>query len=146
MRQCRDCSVLIPAGKVLLCPACRAAAREKRRAMKRDNAQASYQSERKSAVPGDLSPARVIKPPRTCLTEGCTNPAPAGKAVYCPACSRQRRLLRQKRYREESKADLLDLPPDPPTSLAWLDKFSAWAKSGLSYAEYQRAGWLQRGK
>ena len=31
------------------------------------------------------------------------------------------------------------LPPGPPTSMSWLHAFDGWAKSGLSYAEYQAA-------
>ncbi len=143
MNKCRDCMAPITSsGRVVLCPACRAAAREKRKAGKREKSQARYRLEQKHKLPGERGVYRS-KPPRSCLTKGCAKYAANNRARYCPACNRERRLLRQKQYREQQRADILDLPPEPPTNLKWLDSFSPWAKSGLSYAEYQKAEWMK---
>jgi Zn finger protein HypA/HybF involved in hydrogenase expression len=129
MNRCRDCSAPIAKpGRAVLCPACRAAAREKRRAGKRDKSQTRYRSARKHKAPGKRGVYRA-KPPRPCLTEGCTNFPANNRALYCPACSRERRLLRQKQYREQQKADILDLPPSPHQP-PMAPKLQPWAKSG----------------
>jgi hypothetical protein len=78
--------------------------------------------------------------PHPCATGGCHS-IPEGKALYCPACRRARNILRQRHYRSRLKALQEDLPPEPITNLDWLKNFSDWAKSGLSYAEYQKAEW-----
>jgi hypothetical protein len=75
--------------------------------------------------------------PQPCLTEGCHNLVVNNRSFYCPACRHARHLAQQKHYRDVVKTLDTDLPPEPPTNLKWLDKFSGWAKSGMSYAEYQ---------
>ncbi|NMA24434.1 MAG: hypothetical protein GX936_02085 [Clostridiales bacterium] len=82
---------------------------------------------------------------KRCLTEGCKTIL-EGKALYCPECRYRRHLARQRRYRRQARARSGDLLTEPATSLDWLKKFSAWAKSGLSYAEYQKAAWLKGGR
>lgn len=85
-----------------------------------------------------LRPAHS-KPPRSCATADCST-IPEGRAFYCAACRHARRLQRQKEYRNAVKSLQNDMPPEPPTSLNWLNKFKGWAGSGMSYAEYQVAG------
>lgn len=138
MHQCRDCSSMIEAPQAVLCDSCRAAATERRRAFRRDRGRALYHSS--SRVRGPNKPS----PPHPCATKGCVHMA-EGKAVFCPACRRARHLRHQKNYRDNVRPMNVDLPPEPPTNLKWLDKFSDWAKSGMSYAEYQKTGMAKRG-
>lgn len=84
--------------------------------------------------------------PESCLTEGCHNPVANSRSFFCPACRYARHLSQQKHYRDCINALNTDLPPEPPTNLKWLDKFSGWAKSGLSYAEYQVSSVENRSK
>ncbi len=54
-----------------------------------------------------------------------------------------RHLIQQQKYRDRIKALQENMPPEPITNLDWLNSFSDWAKSGLSYAEYQKAEWMK---
>jgi hypothetical protein len=60
--------------------------------------------------------------------EYCAGAAEGGE-LFCGACREARQRVRY----------VDPLPPGPPTSMKWLTKFSGWAKSGLSYADYQAA-------
>lgn len=135
MKQCRDCSSLLSDKRLLLCPECRASAGEKRKALRRDRSRALYSLSRSVKAPGRPGAAHP------CLTRGCQTVL-EGKSLYCPECLRQRHLAQQRHYRRHVKVLNEDLPPEPITNLDWLNNFSAWAKSGLSYAEYQKAEWL----
>lgn len=72
---------------------------------------------------------------RTCKT--CPNPV-QGKAVYCAECAKKRQAISDK----ASKQRRGKAPPrpigGPQTDLRWMGKFTDYAKSGLTYAEYQR--------
>ena len=74
--------------------------------------------------------------PRLCATEGCAGPV-SGKEVYCKKCRHLHQLKAQREYRERTRYYDDPLPFGQPTSLAWLAKFNGWAKSGISYADYQ---------
>lgn len=79
---------------------------------------------------------------RTCMD--CSVPLPRPRLRLCPRCRRARHSARQKYYPKSIPPYEDPLPPGPPTSLDWLTKFSGWAKSGLSYAEYQKQSWLNK--
>jgi hypothetical protein len=131
MRLCRDCSSPLTEAPAVLCPRCRSEAAEKRKARNRARTRARYSDAQRVKTP------KKKPPPHPCVTAGCPHPA-FGKSLFCPACRRARGVARQKRWRDRVIAETLGLPPGPPTSLKWLDSFSDWAKSGLSYAEYQK--------
>lgn len=76
--------------------------------------------------------------PRPCATEGCAATV-EGRAVYCGKCRHIRQRRAQRDYRERTRYDDDPLPAGPPTSMAWLRKFDGWSKSGMSYADYQKA-------
>ena len=122
MKRCRVCLSPLSDARLVLCPRCRVLAGEKRKAAIRGGPEAAH----------------------LCLTEGCQSIL-EGKSLYCPECRYRLHLARQRRYRRQIKARREDLPPEPVTSLDWLKSFSGWAKSGLSYAEYQKAGWTASG-
>lgn len=73
---------------------------------------------------------------RPCASRGCSNKR-AGKSHYCVTCRHRRRMERQNFHRGKFFPLSDEHPPEPPTSLKWLDSFSDWSKSGLSYAAYQ---------
>lgn len=123
MKQCRNCSSPISDSRLVLCSRCRVLAGEMRKAAKRGGPGAAHR----------------------CLTEGCQTML-EGKALYCPECRHRRHLARLRHYRRHVRTWSEDFPPEPATSLDWLKKFSGWAKSGLSYAEYQKTAWLKGGR
>jgi hypothetical protein len=131
IHKCRECQTTALAPEAALCPSCKAAAAEKRKARKREKACAQYHAKPKA----QKRPKSVTRP-HHCAAAGCEN-ITEGKAVYCPACGYSRRIRFQKYYRRDLLPIDEDLPPAPPTNLTWLDKFKAWAGSGMSYAEYQ---------
>ena len=139
MHKCRDCMSLLQEPQAVLCPRCRTASEEKRKARKRDRSQMQYRLTRRPKAPDKA------KPPHRCLTEGCRYIL-EGKALYCPACRRARHLTQQQHYRNHLKALDAGLPPEPVTNLDWLKNFSDWAKSGLNYAAYQKAEWENTNK
>jgi hypothetical protein len=129
-RRCRGCNAVPDDPGLVLCPICRAASEARKSENRRAREREQYYI--RKAVKRE-KPAR---PPRPCATKGCPGTA-EGRAVYCAKCRRQRQKKRQKHYREERYVDPLLFVP--PTSMAWLDKFRDWSKSGASYAAYQAA-------
>lgn len=140
IHKCRDCPSLISIPQALLCPRCKAAADEKRKAGSRERSRALYQ--KKKLKNASVPEPQPVRPQRFCATTDCKNEV-EGSASYCPTCRHTRQLRHQKYYRDKAQARSADLPPEPPTSLKWLDKFKGWAGSGMSYAEYQKKGLAQ---
>jgi len=133
LHKCRDCESTVVTAKAILCPNCKAAAEERSKDKRRERAREHYRTAQaiaRAAKPADANSSR------NCATPGCINKR-EGKAAYCPSCHYTQQ---QKSYRENVKSLQADLPSEPPTSLKWLDKFSGWAGSGMSYAEYQKMG------
>lgn len=141
MNQCRDCGAALSTPQALLCPVCRNNVVEKRKARKRALAREAYRKKCHEAAAEKNSTTATAAPEQQmiCATGGCANPV-FGKARFCPDCRIVRRRVFQQHYRDRRKAQTEDLPAVPPTSLQWLDGFSDWAKSGMSYADYQREG------
>lgn len=144
MHKCRDCMSLISIPGAVLCPRCRAAAVEKRKARKREYARELYRATQNTKKASEQRLPHP-KPPKPCASSGCANMI-EGNAVFCADC-RHIRQLRLQRFRRDNVTSWSDdLQPEPPTSLQWLDKFKDWAGSGMSYADYQKAGMEKRDK
>lgn len=128
VRQCRDCGIALPDYTRSLCDICKARADERQRERRRARARMRY-------VPVISTDKK--KPPvkrHHCATQGCKMMV-KGKRVYCEKCRRIRQAQFQREYRCAQYVD--PLPFGPPTSMDWLKGFDAWAKSGMSYGEFQ---------
>ncbi|SHI23927.1 hypothetical protein SAMN02745823_03786 [Sporobacter termitidis DSM 10068] len=136
-RRCRDCGAVLPEPGRILCQSCKAAVNARRNENRRlcQRKRRARQQALAAAEKGAGQETLPISPHR-CVTAGCTSVI-EGRARYCQNCTHDRQLRAQREYRQRHYVD--PLPFGPPTSMAWLDKFADWTRSGLSYAAYQAA-------